>query len=99
MGNAETTNLVSAKVLKLLRPDSILINCARGAIIDQEAMTKMLLEGRFRAGLDVYDLEPLPADHPLRTVSESYLVTVPHLGYKCQESLQRRQDVTLANIL
>lgn len=95
----ETKGLVSAKLLRLLRPDSIIINCARGAIVDQEAMTKMLSEGRFRAGLDVYEVEPLPADHQLRTIPESHLVTVPHLAYKCQESLRRRQDITLANIL
>jgi len=95
----ETRGLVSHKLLKLLRPDSIIINCARGAIIDQESMTKMLSEGRFRAGLDVFEVEPLPVDHPLRTIPESNLVTVPHLAYKCHESLRRRQDVTLANIL
>jgi len=95
----ETRGLVSAKLLKLLRPDSIIINCARGAIVDQEALTRMLAEGRFRAGLDVYEVEPLPNDHPLRSIPESHLVTVPHLAYKCQESLRRRQDVTLANIL
>mmetsp|Transcript_16750 Transcript_16750/g.52540 ORF Transcript_16750/g.52540 Transcript_16750/m.52540 type:complete len:371 (+) Transcript_16750:63-1175(+) len=95
----ETRGLVSAKLLRLLRPDSIIVNCARGAIIDQEAMTRMLSEGRFRAGLDVYELEPLPAEHPLRSIPESHLVTVPHLAYKCHESLRRRQDTTLANIL
>jgi len=95
----ETKGLVSAKLLKLLRPDSVFINCARGAIVDQESLTKMLGEGRFRAGLDVYEVEPLAPDHPLRSVPESHLVTVPHLAYKCQESLRRRQDITLANIL
>jgi len=95
----KTRGLVSEKILKLLRPDSLLINCARGAIVEQEAMTKMLAEGRFRAGLDVYEVEPLPPEHPLRTIPESHLVTVPHLAYKCHESLQRRQDITLANIL
>mmetsp|Transcript_3377 Transcript_3377/g.7753 ORF Transcript_3377/g.7753 Transcript_3377/m.7753 type:complete len:378 (-) Transcript_3377:81-1214(-) len=95
----ETRGLVSAKLLKLLRPDSIFINCARGAIVDQEALTKMLGEGRFRAGLDVYEVEPLPVEHPLRSIPESHLVTVPHLAYKCEESLRRRQDITLANIL
>lgn len=95
----ETRGLVSSKLLKLLRPESIFINCARGAIVDQEALTKMLGEGRFRAGLDVYEVEPLPVDHPLRGIPESHLVTVPHLAYKCEESLRRRQDITLANIL
>jgi D-3-phosphoglycerate dehydrogenase len=95
----ETRGLVSEKLLKLLRPDSILINCARGAIIDQSALVRYLAEGRFRAGLDVYEIEPLAADHPLRSVPEGNLVTLPHLAYKCEESLQRRHDVTLANIL
>jgi len=95
----ETRGLVGAKLLKLLRPDSIFINCARGAIVDQEALTRMLSEGRFRAGLDVYEVEPLSPEDPLRSIPESHLVTVPHLAYKCHESLRRRQDVTLANIL
>lgn len=95
----ETRGLVGHKLLKLMRPDSIIINCARGAIIDQDALTRMLGEGRFRAGLDVYEVEPLPSDHPLRSIPEDRLVTVPHLAYKCHESLRRRQDVTLANIL
>lgn len=95
----ETRGLVSEKLLKLLRPDSIIINCARGAIIEQPALVRMLAEGRFRAGLDVYETEPLAIDHPLRSVPEGYLVTLPHLAYKCEESLRRRHDTTLANIL
>lgn len=95
----ETKGLVTDKLLKLLRPESIFINCARGAIVDQEALTKMLSEGRFRAGLDVYEVEPLPENHQLRRIPENNLVTVPHLAYKCHESLRRRQDITLANIL
>ena len=59
----------------------------------------MLVEGRFRAGLDVYEVEPLPVDHALRGVPEGRLVTTPHLAYKCDESLMRRMDLTLANIL
>mmetsp|Transcript_67082 Transcript_67082/g.158187 ORF Transcript_67082/g.158187 Transcript_67082/m.158187 type:complete len:168 (+) Transcript_67082:3-506(+) len=94
--------MVNRRMLKLLRPDSILINCARGAIIDQKALTEMLQEGRFRAGLDVYEGhegEELPANHPLRSVPESHLVSVPHLAYKCHEALMRRQELTLENIL
>merc|ERR1719310_1223801 len=52
----ETRGIVSEKLLRLLRPDSIIINCARGAIIDEDSMVQMLAEGRFRAGLDVYEM-------------------------------------------
>jgi D-3-phosphoglycerate dehydrogenase len=95
----DTRGLVTEKLLKLLRPESILINCARGAIIDQTALVDMLTEGRFRAGLDVYEIEPLAPDHAIRKVPETHLVSTPHLAYKCEESLLRRHDVTLANIL
>jgi D-3-phosphoglycerate dehydrogenase len=95
----DTRGLVSNKLLKLLRPDSILINCARGAIIDQSSLVEMLAQKRFRAGLDVYEMEPLADDHPIRSVPESNLVSTPHLAYKCEESLLRRHDITLANIL
>lgn len=95
----ETRGLVSAKLLSLLRPDSIIINCARGAIIDQEALTKGLQAKRFRAGLDVYEVEPLPATHPLRSIPDTQLITLPHLAYKCKEALRRRQEITLENIL
>eukprot|EP00439_Symbiodinium_sp_Y106_P025778 s953_g3.t1 len=67
---AASKGMVNRRMLKLLRPDSILINCARGAIIDQKALTEMLKEGRFRAGLDVYEGlegEELPPNHPLRS--------------------------------
>lgn len=94
-----TKGLVGPKLLRLLRPDSILINTARGPIVDEEALASMLNEKRFRAGLDVYEQEPLPLDHPLRSVPERQLVSTPHLAYKCVESLLRRQDITLANIL
>lgn len=62
----------------------------------------MLMDGRFRAGLDVYEGlegEELAPDHPLRSVPESNLVSVPHLAYKCHEALLRRQELTLENIL
>merc|ERR1712072_1535377 len=56
----ETKGLVSRKLLRLLEPQQIIINVARGGIIDQQAITEFLLEGRFRAGLDVFEVEPLP---------------------------------------
>lgn len=95
----ETKGIVGGKLMKLLRPDSILVNVARGPLVDQKALAQMLSERRFRAALDVYEVEPLPAEDPLRQVPPEQLVMVPHLAYKCEESLQRRLGVTLANIL
>ena len=60
---------------------------ARGAIIDQDAMCDALDAGKIAgAGLDVYDEEPLPADHPLRRLPNT--VITPHLGYVTEETYQ-----------
>jgi phosphoglycerate dehydrogenase-like enzyme len=72
----ETTGLVSGELLGLLRDDAVLINTARGAVVDQDALASEV--GRIRAVLDVTDPEVLPADHPLWR-SESVLIT-PHLA-------------------
>merc|ERR1712032_212804 len=96
---SQTRGLVSRRFLQLLRPDSILVNVARGPIIDHKAMTELLLERRFRAALDVFDVEPLPHGDMLRQVPDEQLVLTPHLAYKCHESLQRRFMITLANVL
>ena len=72
----ETRGLVSRELLGLLRDDAVLINTARGAVIDQEALVDEL--GRIRAVLDVTDPEVLPADHPLWD-HDNVLIT-PHLA-------------------
>lgn len=65
-------------LLSLLKPDSILVNTARGDIIDEEALAKHLQAGRFRAVLDVYEREPLKDDSPLRHLDNAILM--PHRG-------------------
>ncbi|MDX3662145.1 hydroxyacid dehydrogenase [Streptomyces sp. ID05-26A] len=72
----ETTGLVSGELLGLMRDDAVLINTARGAVVDQDALVSEV--GRIRAVLDVTDPEVLPADHPLWR-SDSVLIT-PHLA-------------------
>lgn len=72
----ETRGLVSRELLRSLRDDAVLINTARGAVVDQEALTEEV--GRIRAVLDVTDPEVLPPDHPLWH-HDSVLVT-PHLA-------------------
>lgn len=81
-----TRGLVGAAELALMKPHAYLINTSRGPIVD-EASLLAALEGRriAGAGLDVYDTEPLPKDHPLRLLSNVTLS--PHLGYVTREML------------
>ncbi|PVE24897.1 hydroxyacid dehydrogenase [Microvirga sp. KLBC 81] len=75
-----TRGLVGAHEFGLMKPSAILVNTSRGPIIDEEAMIQALQTRRIRAaGLDVFDQEPLPPDHPLRTIPNAVLT--PHLGY------------------
>ena len=74
----KTRGTIDRRLLSMLRPDSLLVNTARGGVIDQEAMTEMLQEKRFWAALDVFYPEPLEVDHPLRTLENT--VVLPHMG-------------------
>ncbi|MFI1466756.1 D-2-hydroxyacid dehydrogenase family protein [Streptomyces wuyuanensis] len=75
-----TRGLLGAAELALLKPTAYLINTSRSAIVDQEALLAALHEGRIAgAGVDVFDMEPLSADHPMRTAPR--LLATPHLGY------------------
>jgi phosphoglycerate dehydrogenase-like enzyme len=75
-----TRGLVGATELALMKPSAYLINTSRGPIVDESALLAALKEGRIAgAALDVYDKEPLPADHPLRSAPRVLLT--PHIGY------------------
>ncbi|MFB7913288.1 D-2-hydroxyacid dehydrogenase family protein [Streptomyces sp. NPDC056061] len=77
--------LLGADELALLKPTAYLINTSRAAIVDQDALLAALHEGRIAgAGVDVFDIEPLPADHPMRTAPR--LLATPHLGYVSQSN-------------
>lgn len=81
-----TTGLVGARELGLMKPSAYLINTARGPIVDEAALIDVLRRGAISgAALDVYDKEPLPPDHPLRSLDN--VVLTPHLGYFTSESL------------
>jgi D-3-phosphoglycerate dehydrogenase len=72
--------LVGAKELALMKPTAYLINTSRGPIVDEAALLTALREKKIAgAGLDVFDIEPLPLDHPLRRMDN--VVITPHLGY------------------
>ncbi|HST64519.1 MAG TPA: D-2-hydroxyacid dehydrogenase family protein [Mycobacteriales bacterium] len=75
-----TTGLIGARELGLIGPQGYLVNTSRGPIVDEAALVEALHTGTIAgAGLDVFDVEPLPAGHPLRSAPRTVLS--PHLGY------------------
>ena len=80
-----TRGLVGAAELAAMKPTAYLVNTSRGPIVEEAALVECLRQGRIAgAGLDVYDTEPLPADHPLRALHNTVLT--PHLGYVTEGS-------------
>ena len=80
-----TVGLVGAAELALLGPDGLLVNTSRGPIVDEAALVEALRQGHISgAALDVFDTEPLPAGHPLRTMPNTVLT--PHLGYVSRDA-------------
>lgn len=92
-----TRGLLGPAELALLKPTAHLINTSRAAIVDQDALLAALHEGRIAgAALDVFDTEPLPADHPLRTAPR--LLATPHLGYVSQANYATYYGQAVENI-
>jgi phosphoglycerate dehydrogenase-like enzyme len=75
----ESHHLLGVAELALLKPGALLVNTARGPLVDAAALLAALQARRIHAALDVYDEEPLPADHPLRTAPNTVLT--PHIGF------------------
>jgi len=83
-----TRGLLGPAELALLKPTAYLVNTSRAAIVDQDALLTVLREGRIAgAGVDVFDVEPLPAGHPMRTAPR--LLATPHLGYVSRANYER----------
>jgi phosphoglycerate dehydrogenase-like enzyme len=78
--SARTRGIIGADELKLMKPSAYLVNTARGPLVDEAALIAALRAHTIAgAGLDVYDVEPLPAAHPLRTLPN--VVITPHIGF------------------
>lgn len=94
----ETRGLLDRRRLGLMKPTAVLVNTARGPVVDTDALYEALREGRpFAAGLDVTDPEPLPADHPLLTLPNC--TVVPHIGSASHATRTRMSQMVAENVL
>ena len=96
--NDSTKDLVSSMLIDEMKSDAILINTARGPIIDNAALAKSLKDGKIAgAGIDVFDTEPpLAPDYPLLDAPNTVLM--PHIGFSTKEALYKRAVITINNI-
>ncbi len=89
--------IIGAADLAKMKDDAILVNTSRGPLIDETALLENLRGGRLTVALDVYDQEPLPADHPLRTLPNTVLT--PHQGYCTHEIYSQFYRESIENVL
>src|SRR5262249_24477771 len=95
--SSRTRGLVGAAELALMKPGARLVNTARGPIVVESDLVAALQVGKLAgAALDVFDQEPLPADHPFRSLSN--VVATPHIGYVARGLYERFYRDTVANI-
>ena len=96
--NAETRGFLSADKIALMNENTIFINCARGPIVDNEALAKALNDGKLGyACVDVFDMEPpSPADYPLLQAKNTLLT--PHQAFISEESMVRRAKIVFDNV-
>ena len=93
----DTKGLIGKEQISLMKEGAVLINTARGPIVDSAALAAALREGRIKAGIDVYEADPpLPADHPL--LGAPNLVCTPHIGFDTAESIARRAEMAFENV-
>jgi phosphoglycerate dehydrogenase-like enzyme len=96
--NAQTRGAIGTKEFAMMKRGALLVNTARGPIVAETAMIEALASGRLGGvGLDVYDIEPLPMDHPLRRFDNAILMS--HRGYATVEILSERYEQAIKNIL
>jgi glycerate dehydrogenase len=95
----QTRKLIGTRELALMKPGALLINTARGGIVDEQALLVALQTGQIAAaGIDVLATEPPPADHPLLQYQQNNLIVTPHVAWASRESRQRLVQQIAANI-
>ena len=92
-----TERLIGRQQLELMKPTAILINTARGGVVDQDALLEVLQKRKIAgAGLDVFDAEPLPAGHPLTELDN--VVLSPHAGGMAYSGTMRGLEMSVENL-
>lgn len=93
----ETRELVNSRTLSLMKPTAVIINTARGGVINEAALTAALKNGTIRgAGIDVLDIEPMCKDHPYLTAPNCYIT--PHVAWAAYEARSRLVDMVAENV-
>jgi phosphoglycerate dehydrogenase-like enzyme len=95
---AETRGFIGREQLARMKRSAILINTARGPVVDQSALAEALDQNRLAgAGIDVFDMEPpLPSDHPILKAPNTVLA--PHIGFETVEAMSAQADIALRHL-
>lgn len=96
--NAETRGMIGKEQIALMKPTALLINTARGPVVDNAALAEALNDEKIAgAGLDVFDMEPpLPADYPI--LHAKHTVLTPHVAFATKEAMIKRAHITFENV-
>lgn len=94
----ETAGMIGADQLALMKPTAVLINCARGPVVDSDALAAALNDGRIAgAGVDVLEMEPpFPAEHPL--LNSKNTVVTPHVAFASHQAMEKRAVIVANNV-
>ncbi len=94
----DTRNLLDRENIARMKSGAVLVNTARGGIVDEQALAEALISGHlYAAGIDVFEREPVPADNPLLPLSN--VVVAPHIGSATEHTRARMADMAVANAL
>lgn len=94
----QTRHMIGAAELAQMRPGAILINSARGGLVDEAALAKVLASGAISAGFDVLTQEPPPADHPLLALRLPNFILTPHVAWASGGAMQTLADMLVDNL-
>ncbi len=97
--NEKNRGFISRERLSLMKQTALIINCARGGVMDNDALAELLNAGKIAgAGLDVFDMEPpIPSDYPILSAKNTILT--PHVAYASDESMEVRAEIAFDNVV